>query len=394
MPFRFRNNRLTPIGINMGGEHVRLLQLTAGPDPQVVAAASRAVPADVRHDPHELVAYQSRAVSELYREGGFTGRSATVSIPAAAMFVQHLRLNRAEGTDADRQVFEHLQEALGVDPSHLVVRQVDVGDAESDGASRREVICMATARRQIMHYVAMLKQARLRVAGVHGEPSAINAAYADRFRRADDDHHMTMYVDIGAAGTKVVIAHGAHMVFAKMISVGGDQLDRQFAEQLQVDVSEARDRRRRQAGTWTKSADGADDHADMSSDALAMAASRRTGVATLEASAPQPETIAAEGEMLDCLIDELRLCVGYHSSLFVNRPIERVVFLGGEANQATMCRRIAETLGVPGELGDPLGALTRASDARPPVGVDLRHPQPAWAVPLGLCRLADTGGVA
>jgi Tfp pilus assembly PilM family ATPase len=179
-----------------------------------------------------------------------------------------------------------------------------------------------------------------------------------------------------------------------MISVGGDQLDRQFAEQLQVDVAEARDRRRRQAGAWTDEADPSDPQAGQTSDALAMAASRRGGVATLDAATPQPETIAAEGEMLDCLIDELRLCAGYHASLFANRPIGRVVFLGGEAHQAGMCRRIARTLDATGELGDPLGALPRAAEACPPVDVDLRHPQPAWAVPLGLCCLAEAGGAA
>ncbi len=396
MPFGFHHRRHSPIGVNLGVEQVRLLQLTTGPEPAIAAAAARAVPPELRDEPAALAEFQAKAVADLVREGGFVGHDAVVAIAPSAMFVQHVRLSHADGPEANGETADYLQQALGMDASRLVARRVDVCDIAVDGGSRHETILLAASRRQVMHYVALLGKARLRTVGVHGEPLAINAAFADRFRRAGDEKHTTCYVDIGSATTKVTMAHGSKLVFAKTISVAGAEFDRQFAEQLQIDRAEARDRRRRQAEGWPDANTPTEptDHPANANASPTFQPARRTGVALLESASPVPEAIATEGEMLDCLVDELRLCVGYHGSLFNNRAIERIIFLGGEAYQAELCRRIAESVGLPGELGDPLGALGRAPDAKPPVGVNLRQPQPAWAVCLGLCRLADTGGAA
>jgi hypothetical protein len=94
-----------------------------------------------------------------------------------------------------------------------------------------------------------------------------------------------------------------------------------------------------------------------------------------------------DGETFDCLVDELHLCIGYHAALFPNRPIDRLVFLGGASAHTELCRKIARMLRLPAQLGDPLARVARTRVGRPPVGVDFRLPQPAWAVPLGLCRL-------
>ena len=112
------------------------------------------------------------------------------------------------------------------------------------------------------------------------------------------------------------------------------------------------------------------------------------GLAVLETSPQQGhDSPAIRNEMLDCLIDELQLCVGYHRSLYPDRPIEKLVFLGGGSSDHDRCRRIASALQLPADLGDPLARLVRSAHATPPVGVDLRQRQGAWACPLGLCLL-------
>jgi hypothetical protein len=83
----------------------------------------------------------------------------------------------------------------------------------------------------------------------------------------------------------------------------------------------------------------------------------------------------------------LQLCMGYHGSVFQGRPIDKLVFIGGESNQKAMCQQVARTLKQPAQLGDPLARIGRTKTAKPPINVDFRRPQPAWAVPLGLCKL-------
>jgi Tfp pilus assembly PilM family ATPase len=214
-----------------------------------------------------------------------------------------------------------------------------------------------------------------------------------------DERRTTLFVDIGYHASKALIAHGGQLVFAKLIQVGGAHFDAQFAEELGIEMSEARERRRRQAAQ-EPSAPGrslpsrqrssvSEQSGPMAMAEAAMDAESDSASAAqpLRPGEPSHEMIPAGGEMLDCLIDELQLCLGYHASMFPGRQVDQVVFLGGEANQRAMCRRIAQSLRLPAQLGDPLCRIGRAPTAKPPVGIELRLPQPGWAVPLGLCRM-------
>jgi hypothetical protein len=49
------------------------------------------------------------------------------------------------------------------------------------------------------------------------------------------------------------------------------------------------------------------------------------------------------------------------------------------------CEQIARALGISAQLGDPLARLARSSRGHAPEGLDMRQPQPGWAVPMGLC---------
>ena len=81
--------------------------------------------------------------------------------------------------------------------------------------------------------------------------------------------------------------------------------------------------------------------------------------------------------------DELTMCARYHGSLFGGRRIDRVVFLGGEARSTTLCRRLAESLNVPAQLGDPIARFADGpDDPRLPVP---GQAAPGWASACGLC---------
>ena len=84
------------------------------------------------------------------------------------------------------------------------------------------------------------------------------------------------------------------------------------------------------------------------------------------------------------IVDELSMCVRYHQSLFRDRKIDRIIFLGGEARNIALCQHIAKELHLPAQLGDPLARLESKRSLRTP-GLTLGQPQPGWAVVCGLC---------
>lgn len=82
------------------------------------------------------------------------------------------------------------------------------------------------------------------------------------------------------------------------------------------------------------------------------------------------------------LIDELELCRRYHESTFTDKPISRLIFIGGGAKDQNLCQTIAQAMSLPAQLGDPLVRFNRS--VMPQLeALDRRAPQPEWAVAIG-----------
>ncbi|HEX8915253.1 MAG TPA: hypothetical protein VF796_23070, partial [Humisphaera sp.] len=93
---------------------------------------------------------------------------------------------------------------------------------------------------------------------------------------------------------------------------------------------------------------------------------------------------AACREPVERLAQELMLCRRYHESTFPAMPVDRLVFVGGEARHRWLCVSIARAMDLAAQVGDPMVRLARTSEVGPESGIDRRLPQPDWAVALGL----------
>jgi len=99
-------------------------------------------------------------------------------------------------------------------------------------------------------------------------------------------------------------------------------------------------------------------------------------------------------EPLTKLIQELDLCRRYHEATFPSIPVERLVFVGGEAKQRRLCQNIARELQLAAQVGDPLVRMGRVSEVGIESGIDRRQPQPGWATAIGLSLGPLSGGGA
>ncbi|MCC7146467.1 MAG: pilus assembly protein PilM [Phycisphaeraceae bacterium] len=409
--------KVSPIGIDFGADRLKLVQVTLTDPPQLLAAAGAELPEELRGDVAARLRFYEQTLPVLLKKGGFKGRQAICSLPAYQTLVAHLQVAVAEHQDLESQVSAQLRERLNVEPARMVVRYFEVGPIQRDGGTKQEVICLAASRDAVMRYINLMKSTRLDVVGMQSEAAALLKAFAHMYRRNDDQKRTTCFIDIGSATTKVVIAHGSQMVFAKTVLAAGDQVTAARAKADGVGFMAAREARMRDAqaprlmaakpavaaevatpvtpsrrqtlaGMPEERGPLAMIEAQMAAEdphALADGGSKSAGTAALD-SPPheEPTPKAAENDTLECLIDELQLSLRYHQSLFPGRPVEKLVFLGGEANQTQACQQIAQRLRIGAQLGDPLARLVRATAGHAPLGVDLRRPQPGWAVPLGL----------
>ncbi|MEX0776599.1 MAG: pilus assembly protein PilM [Phycisphaeraceae bacterium] len=408
MAFGLTKTRYSPIAIDFGADSLKLLQVVAADPPQLVAAASAVVPEHARQDPVARQAFFADALKSLLRAQPFRGKHAVVALPAYSTLVQHLQIGRGQDDSIDDQIAIQLRQRLNIDPSRMVVRHFRVGPVVRDGATREEVICVASSRDSVMSLIQTANRAKLDVVGMSCEPLATLGAFAHLYRHAEDNGRTTCFLDIGAATTKVLIAHGREMVFAKTIHAAGDHLTRHRAGAQSLSFADARELRMREAsekakaqpalatagvagvsaGSGASGSESQDDGVGLAVLQAQLVAARVAAAIAANASpqaAPSDGKPAGEDETIECLIDELQLCLRYHQAMYGGRPVEKLVFLGGEANHVATCQRIARALRIGAQLGDPLARVTKVTASQSPTGVDIRQPQPGWAVPLGLC---------
>ncbi|MHC4975402.1 MAG: pilus assembly protein PilM [Planctomycetota bacterium] len=413
MPLGFFQNQGPPIAIEFGTSSLKAIQMDfSKPQPQLIAAGMVETPEKLLLDDLGRLTFQAENLGDLLKRCGFKGKRAVCSLPAKQTVVQHLQVASGEG-DIQAMVNNQMQMQMGIDPKLAVIRAVEVGDVQRGGNTKSEVICFAVARDVVFKQIEAIRQCKLEPVGIHSSQVAITRAF-DRITRRQGDEKMTsLYLDIGAGTTKIVIAHGQKMAFAKTIDVAGRTFDELISKQLDCGMIEARKQRLSLAemsrtpetpaervlesvagastaanGRVVKGEDGSS--TDVGS--LGTMMDRRTGNPmpnlTPDLSTSEPVNLQAGGldltEPLEWLTDEITMCVRYHNAMFPGRVIDRAIFVGGESRHIGMCQHIAKLLRTSSQIADPL-AHVKMPRADQIVDVDFSFAQPGWVVPYGLC---------
>jgi len=354
MGLRIKRQTRLPIGVDLGTTRLKMAQLRNWANSvELLAAGSAEIPPDCREDPERRLDFQAGAARRILKSAGFKGRKAVLSLPAGAVFVQPVKIPVVPPDQVDLAVIEEVQARLPYPAAEAIIRHMPTGTVYGEKDQMQERIVVAVRRGELAAYLAMARRAGLDVVRVNIEACALVECFARLFRRASDESRVTLFVDMGSASTQVVLARGQKMIFARNLPVGGHTLDLELSGALQISCAQAQSVRRKM----------------------------------LE----QPEHTAAEDDLfrlLDVKIagitEDITDCLRYYESSFRNRPIERVVFLGGQAHDKRLCQAIAERLNLPAQVGDPMAGVKRPPQAGWNDGPDPRQPQPAWAVAIGL----------
>ena len=372
MGFGMFSAHISPIAIDFGSSLVKMLQIEPGEPPSLAAALGFRMPAEIRLDKDQRLAFLQTQLPRMLRKGKFRGKRVVCSVPSTETIVQHMQISPIDGVERDDLIKSQLQTQLGGSAHGMVIRSFDVTKIRRDGATLLEVICVAMNRETVMGYVELLGKCKLDVVGVHSEMNAMVQAFEYLTAQRGGADRTTLYVDIGWGSTKVAISHGGDLAFARCIQIGGRNLDERLAEQLGCDVASAQAQR---ISEQVLAAAGPSKSPDAQS-----SGATSTGVIS------EDSADSALSEVTDALVDELSMCLRYHQSLFRKRKIDRMVFLGGEARETGLCQHVARALRLPAQLGDPLTRLQCRRSLRTS-GLALGQPQPGWAVACGLCTL-------
>ena len=413
----------SPIGVDFGSDCLRMAQVELiDNEHHLVAAASADVPPHVRNEPTAKFAFFADAVRDLLAQGNFRGRRVILSLPASLMHIQHLRVPKMEEEALKKGLAWEARGKLPFDPSQAVLRHLIAGEVYHDQEPKYEVILMAARRDLVDQYLAAANKARLTVVGMNVEPKATIDCFSHIYRRAADVEATTCYVDIGCTASRATIARGGKIQFARVIPIGGEHFSRAVATALRIPLDQARQKRVQLAegaeepevkvaapvaDRITPPQASMDENESLEGTGFALlnagvAAAQRREPQAAPAAAPLADAPASEPpasgvalsdrrrieeasrEPLVRMIEELSLCRRYFEAAFHEQPVQRLLFIGGEANQRGLCQQIAREMGIGAQIGDPLCRMSKSLLPGVEIGIDRRVPQPAWAIAIGL----------
>lgn len=320
------NRRYSPIGIDVGSRSLKLVQFTADHS-RLVDAARVDLPA---LDWKALSAdeYTERIAAAILkaREGReFRGKDVVLGLSDRDLFLQNVRIARADGVDLDRAVTQEAAGRIPYNVSETEIRYLEMSDVRQGDTVLREIVILACHRPVLERVLSVCSPAGVRPMAVDAEPCTLVRSYITQFRRDEDRQQRAMLVHMGYHTTAVIITKGDEPLFVKYLDFGGKQCDESVAKHLSMELADAAALRR----------NSGDRRADMQD--------------------PEIAASIAEGvrPVIERLTNELSMCIRYHSVTFRGQPLVRLVLGGGEASPQLL-EMLSKRLSLKCELSDPL----------------------------------------
>jgi len=237
--------------------------------------------------------------------------------------------------------------------------------------------------------LAAASRAKLDVVGMNVEAKAVVDCFTHLYRRKTDADLTTCFVDIGASGTRAVIAKSGQILFARSIPIGGEHFNRAVANGLKISLEDARVLRIKLCGLQAQAAQAAQAAPEQQTQRRPAAAKRPADSETLEQAFPLLGAAMAASAGKSPRGATATAAAPAHA-----RPAAGHVSydgIGGEARHRGLCQHVARSMSLAAQVGDPLVRMGRTSDVGVESGIDRRQPQPSWCVAIGL-SMGPVGG--
>ena len=320
-----------PVAFHFGNDDVvRLMQINGQGEPELEAS-------------FEVSASDDVGLKEA--TSCFRSRRAVVSVPSSEILLRHIRMDCNARDDEVVQKLCEQNDAW----SHASIRQLPILTSIRRGSHlqmQQELLCIGISHGVIDRCVSIVERAGMDVRRVTVPVHATLRAFDKLYRREGDETITSMVVEMDKKQTIAMIAHGMNLVVASILQHKTQQSPKQECSSVPAlipTVSSGNEFERR-------------------GDVLPRGFAEPTHVSTICGD--------------NTFVEELRGCIGHHSSLFPERAIDRIVFSGCGALQKEMCSSVATDLGLQGYIADPSAWISGAEELAS---------GPIWTTVAGLC---------
>jgi type IV pilus assembly protein PilM len=342
------------IGLDIGTFAVRAAELDVGGDrPTLLNFAQVTLPpgAVVNGEVEDTEAVGA-AIRRLWAEGRFRSKQVVVGVANQKVIVRQAEVPAMDEEDMRSALRFEAQELIPIPLEEAILDfQILETVPSSEGEGTARILLAAAQRDMVRTQLAAVERAGLTATTVDLVPFALIRALGGPQEFLPDPDRSQAIVNIGAGVTNVVVHEAGVPRFVRILPVGGDDITRAIAEELDVDVDLAEDLKRR--------ADEA------SADEL----EARTG--------------AIVNQRLGTLVEEIRGSLDFYLAQADATPFDRVLVTGGASRTRGLIERLQQALGGTSvEMARPLASLQIGR-----IGLtdeQLADAEPLIAVPVGL----------
>ena len=319
------NQKIQPIGLDIGHNSLKMVQLAVSEDRIKVLAALRA-PLDV--DPAVEGQERERAVVQAIRLSAgrqpVRSRQVVSALPIDKLKITSLRLSEDEMPQAEKILRKEAAERFGLDPQRDTIHYLHAGSVRQGDVVKDEYILFAADSETISSHIRVLEEAGLTPVGIDVPPCALFRTFERTMRRQEDRERTIIFVDVGYRFTTVVFGRSSEICFVKQIPIGIGQFTGEIASALGISVADAESLRLR-----------------LLRDEPIDASTRRPVIDALNVTAEQ-------------LAGEISLCLRYYTVTFRGKRVERAVVAGGGAYEQVLRDALRRHLSVEVEIAEPL----------------------------------------
>ncbi len=390
--WKLKTRSLRPIGLDIGHNSIKMIQLTINDGQISVIAADK-----VRIDPAingdgqytgcltaERRTFVVSAVKQILEKGNFRGRDVISCLPNDRLKITSLRLAESDSGEIEQSLKKEAAQRFGMDPDKDAINYMLAGSVRQGDEVKNELILFAVDNETIKSHIEMLEEAQLRPVAIDTVPCALFRSFERTLRRLEDREHTVVFVDLGNRFTTVVFGRGGEISFVKQIPIGGEKFNREIAAKLGIGIKEAvtlRKAFRTERGLSAAQPFGSELRTvePLDSTVHASGSKHRLDEATRQVMVDAISAIAEE------LAREISLCFRYYTVTFRGKRVERAVFSGGEAYESILINVLKRQLTVEIEIAQPLKGFDLSSEKTDiNFDSDRRGLLCEWAIAVGL----------
>ncbi|CAN5400999.1 N/A [soil metagenome] len=351
---RLIRQQVLPIGLDIGADSVKMLQVEpVGDHISVVASGRMAIPDESRADPAARMTVAADLVRQMLQTHPFIGNKIVACLPREIVHIKNVRLPLIPAAELSAAVEFEARNIFPFDVEQSRMHYVLAGEVRQGTEVRQEVIALAAQNSEVNQFVEQLHRSGGAIESLDIEAIALHRGYERYIRRRDDEQDVFVLVDVGLRRTQVIVCRGRELSFFKSIEIGGEHFNQAVSRKLGISVPEARALRRRMCETASPQ-----DRGDSVTRAV------------FDATRTQMEDFSRE----------LAMCLRYYLVTFRGHRPRVVRLVGGEANDPQLLVTTQSASSIPVEIAKPLlsADTTRMRPA------DRRGSMSEWATAFGL----------